>query len=191
MSNGITGCKYMKEIDVNIAYRLLATGAVIIVSAEHGGTRGCMTCAWNMPLDYNPSKIALVMSKESDTRKLLEKSKQFVIGIPGKAMKDKVLKIGSCHSGSVDKFADFGLGTSSAKTVKAPVPEGCLAYLECSLIDEPSIADKYDLLLAEVKSAYAQDGVFEDGLLCSGEDTSVLHHVSGGKFMLDGKVIGE
>lgn len=181
----------MKEIDVNIAYRLLSTGAVIIVSAEHDGAKGCMTCAWNMPLDYNPSKVALVMSKESDTRKLLEKSKEFVIGIPGKAMKDKVLKIGSCHSGSVDKFADFGLGDASSKSVKAPVPSGCLAYLECVLIEEPSIAEKYDLLLAEVKAAYAEDGVFEDALLCASEDTSVLHHVSGGKFALDGKVIGE
>lgn len=180
----------LQPVDVNIAYRLLATGPVIMVSSAYEGRKGVMTCAWNMPLDYNPSKVALVMSKGGNTRTLLEKSGEFVINIPGKDLLSKVMQAGSCHGNEVDKFQKFGIEEMMAEKTCSPCVKGCLGYLECRLIPEPEIADKYDLILGEVVAAYAEDQVFADGrLLCADSKSSVLHHVSGSVFVLDGELI--
>lgn len=180
----------LKSVDVGIAYRLLATGAVIMVSSSYDGKKGVMTCAWNMPLDYHPSKVALVMAKGSYTRSLLEKSREFIINIPGPSMMEKLIKAGSCHGNEVDKFKQFGIEELVADKVGAPLIKGCIGYLECKLIDEPEIAEKYDLILGEVVAAHAEDKAFaNEHLLCNDPSFSVLHHVEGGTFILDGEIV--
>ncbi len=180
----------LKKVNVNTAYRLLATGAVIMVSSSYEDKKGVMTCAWNMPLDYNPSKVALVMAKGGNTRFLLEQSSEFVINIPGPKLLDKLLKAGSCHGNEVDKFKEFDIEIMDAQSISSPCVKDCIGYLECRLIPESAIADKYDLILGEVVDAYAEEQAFADErMLCRDPEFSVLHHVEGATFVLDGKLI--
>lgn len=71
--------------------------------------------------------------------------------------------------------------------VRAPLVEGCLAWLECRLIPEPHIQQTYDLFLGEVVAAWADPAVF-DGAHWTMEEGGKrsIHYVAGGHFFETG-----
>jgi flavin reductase (DIM6/NTAB) family NADH-FMN oxidoreductase RutF len=177
------------------AYRLTNHGPTVLVTSAHGEQRNIMAAAWNMPLDFDPPKIALVIDKNTYTRELIEASGRFAINVPCRAQAEMTVKVGS-HSGRelrgkipVDKFALHGINTFAAEKIAAPLVEGCAAWLECSLIPEPHIQTTYDLFLAEVVTAWADERVFSNGRwhFNGHDDLRTIHHVAGGAFFATGE----
>jgi flavin reductase (DIM6/NTAB) family NADH-FMN oxidoreductase RutF len=66
------------------AYRLLNHGPTVLVSSAHAGRRNVMAAAWNMPLDFDPPKVAVVIDKATLTRELVEASGEFVLNVPSR-----------------------------------------------------------------------------------------------------------
>jgi flavin reductase (DIM6/NTAB) family NADH-FMN oxidoreductase RutF len=81
--------------------------------------------------------------------------------------------------------------TFKAQQIEAPLVEGCVAWLECKIISEPHIQNTYDLFLAEVVAAYADDRVFTNGhwYFEGHDDLRTLHHIAGGAFLTSGNPI--
>ncbi len=168
------------------AYRLLNHGPTVLVTSAHGGRRNVMAAAWNMPLDFDPPKLAVVIDKNTFTRSLVEASGEFVVNVPCRAQADAVYAVGSVsgHDGT-DKFGHFGLGSFAGERVAAPLLEGCIAWLECRVLPEPHVQQAYDLFLAEVVAAHADSRVFSGGRWHFGDghdDLRTLHHIAAGEF---------
>lgn len=70
---------YCIEVPLEQAYRLHTHGPTILVSAADQDDKDVMAAAWNMPLDFTPPKLTVVLDKISWTRKLLESSGMFVV----------------------------------------------------------------------------------------------------------------
>ena len=184
-----------KSVLLNQAYRLLNHGPTVLVSTAHGNQRNVMAAAWNMPLDFNPPKIAIVIDKNTYTRELIEASGRFAINVPCRAQAAMVVKVGS-NSGreligkkAGDKFAAFDLPTFAGSEIKVPLLEGCVAWLECRLIPEPHIQSTYDLFLGEVVAAHADEQVFSNGRwhFEGHDELRTIHHIAGGAFMAIGE----
>lgn len=184
-------------IELAKAYRLLNHGPTVLVTTAHGDRRNVMAAAWNMPLDFDPPRIAIVIDKKTYTRELIEASGSFAINVPCRTQADMVVRVGSSSGRELlgkaltDKFAAFDLPTFAASEITAPLVEGCVAWLECKVIPEPHIQNAYDLFLAEVVAAWADDRVFSDGRWhFEGQDElRTLHHISGGQFFTGGEAI--
>lgn len=174
-------------VELSQASRLLNHGPTVLVASAHEGRRDVMAAAWNMPLDFSPPKVAVVIDKSTYTRALIEASGEFVLAVPCAAQVDLLSGVGH-HSGrDMDKFAHYGITTAPASRVQAPLVEGCLAWLECRIYPEPHNQQTYDLFLAEVIAAWAEDWAFKDGHwqdLAPGQRT--LHHLGGGNFLTSG-----
>ena len=185
----------IKTVELNKAYRLLNHGPTVLVSSQYGERSNLMAAAWNMPLDFNPPKIAIVIDKNTYTRELIEASGSFAINVPCRAQAEMVVKVGSSSGRELlgespdNKFADFNIPTFAASKISAPLVEGCVAWLECKVIPEPHTQNTYDLFLAEVISAYADSRVFSDGHWHFDKDNDLrtIHHIAGGNFMAIGK----
>ncbi|MNN99414.1 hypothetical protein D3C81_2190490 [compost metagenome] len=69
--------------------------------------------------------------------------------------------------------------------------EGCVAWLECKLLPEPHNHQQYDLFLAEVIAAQADERVFSDGRwhFEGHDELRTLHHVAGGHFLTIGEPV--
>ncbi|HAF02039.1 MAG TPA: flavin reductase [Methylophilaceae bacterium] len=187
----------LKNLINKQVYRLLNHGPTTLITSAHTGQRNIMAAAWNMPLDFDPPKICVVIDKKTYTRELIEASGTFAINVPCVAQIDLVKKLGS-YSGrdlvNTDKFAENQLETFAAKHIAAPLLTGCVAWLECKIIPEPHNQNTYDLFIAEVVAAYADERVFKDGKWnFEGNDQETLdklrtiHHVAGGAFFAIGK----
>jgi flavin reductase (DIM6/NTAB) family NADH-FMN oxidoreductase RutF len=181
-----------QAVDLPQAYRLLNHGPTVLVSAAHAGQRNVMAAAWAMPLDFLPPKVAVVIDKSTFTRGLVEASGQFVLNVPCVAFADAAYTVGSVGARDVegqDKFARYGLATSAAGTVQAPLLDGCVAWLECRLLPEPAVQQQYDLFLGEVLAAWADARVFSAGRWHFSDEhpgLRTLHHVAGGAFVVAG-----
>jgi flavin reductase (DIM6/NTAB) family NADH-FMN oxidoreductase RutF len=177
------------------SYRLLNHGPTVLVTAAHGEQLNIMAAAWNMPLDFDPPKIAIVIDKKTYTRELIEASGSFAINVPCRAQAEMVVRVGASSGRELlgkdadNKFAAFDLPTFAASKIAAPLVTGCVAWLECKLIAEPHIQNTYDLFLGEVVAAHADERVFSDGHwhFEGHDELRTIHHVAGGNFMAIGE----
>ncbi|WP_020168834.1 MULTISPECIES: flavin reductase family protein [Methylotenera] len=185
----------IKSVELNKAYRLLNHGPTVLVSSQHGEKCNVMAAAWNMPLDFDPPKIAIVIDKNTFTRELLEASGSFAINVPCHAQAAMVVKVGSSSGRELlgkevdNKLLAFELPTFPATKIDSPLLGGCVAWLECKIISQPPIQDIYDLFLAEVVAAQADSRVFTDGHwhFDGHDDLRTIHHIAGGNFMAIGE----
>ena len=184
-------------VPLDRAYRLLNHGPTVLVSAAADGRRNLMAAAWAMPLDFDPPKVAVVLDKSTYTRQLVERSGHFALQVPVRAQIDLVNALGSVSGADAqalagrDKFDAFGLQSFTGTATDAPLLEGCAAWLECRLLSEPAIQDRYDLFLGEVIAAQADPRVFSGGRwhFDGHDDLRTLHHVAGGHFLLPGEAL--
>ena len=170
------------------AYLLLNHGPTVLVSSAHGGARNVMAAAWNMALDFDPPKVAVVIDKSTYTRELIEASGEFVLNLPSRTQAALTVAVGSESGRGIDKLAKVGAGRTAASRVGAPLIDGCLAWLECRIIPEPHIQQTYDLFLGEVLAAWADPDAFSGGRWHFPDgDRRSIHYLSGGAFFATGE----
>lgn len=130
-------------VELAKAYRLLNHGPTVLATSAHDEHRNIMAAAWNMPLDFDPPKIAIVIDKNTYTRELIEASGTFAINVPCRAQAELTTKVGSSSGRELlgkspdNKFEVFNLPMFAASKIEAPLLEGCVAWLECKIIPEP------------------------------------------------------
>ena len=106
-----------------------------------------------------------------------------MLNLPSRRQAELTLAVGSCSGKEVDKFARFGIGEARARVVRALIVPDCLAYLECRVIEEPSIQQRYDLFIGEVVAAYADERAFSQGRWhFPDEELRTIHYSGGGTF---------
>ena len=181
----------LQDVPLAQAYRLLNHGPTVLVSSAQAGQQNVMAAAWAMPLDFDPPKVLVVIDKATHTRKLMEASGEFALNVPCRYQAQAVVAAGSASGADCDKFAASGLQAMPAQRIAAPLVQGCSAYLECRIIQEPRNQQQYDLFIAEVVAAQADSRVFSHGRWhFDGHDAlRSLHHVAGGHFFVSGDTV--
>jgi flavin reductase (DIM6/NTAB) family NADH-FMN oxidoreductase RutF len=177
----------IQSVELSKSYRLLNHGPTVLVSSAHGGRVNVMAAAWNMALDFSPSKVCVVIDKKTLTRQLVEQSGEFVLNVPAQQIAKQTLQVGGVSGREKDKFEAFGLGAFAPNAVGAPLIQGCVAWLECKVLHEPHNQNTYDLFIGEVIAAHADERVFQNGHWLYDEQTKpelrTLHYIAGNHFL--------
>jgi len=183
----------MQAVELKHAYRLLNHGPTVLVGSAHAGQRDVMAAAWNMPLDFNPARVAVVVDKQCFTRGLMEASGQCVLSVPCRAVADLCFTLGSVSGRDVpgqDKLAHYGVATVPVPDTDLPLVDGCVAWLWCQLRPDVAMQQAYDLLVLDVKAAWADERAFAQGRWTPVDQLDpalhTLHHLGAGQFWLPG-----
>ena len=168
-----------RPIPLNIAYRLIGPGPIVLVSSLSGGRAGLTPIAWNMPVSDDPPIVALEIWNKHFIYKAILETGDFVVNIPSSDMAEAVRKLGSVSGAKVDKFKKFGLSEEPSKKVKSPRLKSAIGILECRLRREKKILDKYNIVLGDVVHAEAEKGIFTDRWHPEKGGPRVLHHLGG------------
>jgi flavin reductase (DIM6/NTAB) family NADH-FMN oxidoreductase RutF len=183
---------HFQPVALEHASRLINHGPTVLVTSRNGdgSKRNVMAAAWSMPVEFKPPRIAIVIDKTTYTWELIEATGVFGICIPTFAALDLTYAVGSVSRRSADKFADFGIASTTSATLGVPlIEDGCSAWLECRLIPEPHTQQAYDTCFADVLSAAADSRVFSQGhwsFRADNEDLHTLHHLGAGNFVRAG-----
>ena len=182
------------SVDLKFAYRLINHGPTTLITSSHQGRHNVMAAAWVCALDFSPPKLTVVIDKNTYTRSLIEASGTFAVNLPCVSQAEMVRTVGTCTGKDLvdtTKFLRYKISTFSGEKISVPLVEGCVAWLECKVIPHPDIQSTYDLFLAEVVAAYADDRVFSNGHwhFEGNDDLRNLHHIAGGTFFTTGELI--
>lgn len=184
---------HIQPVDLKKAYRLLNHGPTVLVSAHHAGVDNVMAAAWACALDFDPPKVTVVLDKIARTRQLVENSCWMVLQVPTAAQAKLTHQVGTQSlADSPDKLQQAGVELFRAEGYATPLVAGCSAWLMCRVIAEPHNQSTYDLFIAEVVAAWADERVFKDGhWTFEHADPSLrsLHYVAGGHFYAIGEAL--
>lgn len=178
----------IQSVSLDKAFRLINHGATTLISAKHNGVANIMAASWVCPLDFQPSRLTLVLDKSTFTRPLIEQSGYFAVQLPTVAQVDWVLKMGVSRHHEPNKIAQIPQFYQENHDV--PLVADCAAWLICRVLPEVHCQQVYDLFMGEVVAAWADDRVFRDGhwhFDDAPDDLRTLHYVSGGQFYITGK----
>lgn len=180
-------------VDLAKAHRLLNHGPTVLISARHGGVDNVMAAAWACVLDMAPAKVTVVLDRSARTRELAEASGRFCMQIPVAGLLPVVDALGtvSLHDDAA-KLARSGVGLFEIAGHDLPMVSGCAAWMACRIIPEPHNQNTYDLFIAEVEAAWADDRIFRDGrwhFEDAAAEWRTLHHVSGGRYLAIGDIL--
>lgn len=128
--------------------RLWATGVTLVTSHDGGRPHG-MTVSSFTSISLDPPLILVSLENGSRTHRLVRQSGAFAVSILEETQGD----LADCFAGRVpdegDRFA--GVPYTTAET-GAPIPKGCLAYLDCRLVSTHA-AGNHTLFIGEVVAA--------------------------------------
>ncbi|HLA73987.1 MAG TPA: flavin reductase, partial [Steroidobacteraceae bacterium] len=87
--------------------RHLETGPIVLVSSAWKGRANIMTMGWHMMMQFKPALFGCYIWEENHSFEMIRRSKECVINVPTVDLVDKVVGVGNCTGGKVDKFEKF------------------------------------------------------------------------------------
>ncbi|MFA6320602.1 MAG: flavin reductase family protein [Candidatus Omnitrophota bacterium] len=168
-----------KSIPLNIAYRLIGSGPVVLVSSLFNGRPGLTPIAWHMPVSDEPAIVALEIWEKHFIYKAILQTGDFVINIPSSDMAKTVCSLGGVSGKDADKFEKYGLEKERSKKIKSPRLKSALGVLECKLHKDNAMLKKYNIVLGDVLYAAAEKEIFSDRWLVEKKSPKLIHHLGG------------
>lgn len=169
----------LRSVPLKVAYRIIQPGPVVLVSSLYKGKAAITPIAWHMPVSDDPPMIALEIYQGHFIYKAVMETGDFVVNVPPADMAATVRKLGSVSGAKVDKFKEYGLAQEKSQKIASPRLGGAIGVLECRLRNEKALAKKYDLILADVVYAEAEDANFTDRWCPEKPGPLFLHHLGG------------
>ena len=165
-----------KKTDLSRCLLFIEPGPVVLVSSYNLETQqpNLMTISWTIALDFN-HHIALCTGPWNYSFDLIMKTKECIVAIPPASMAETVVKIGDISGKDCDKFEKFGIKQLEAEKTDAPLIDGCVANLECKVVD---FVKKYGLIILEVVNVWENEEL---------KDEKLFHAYGDGKFVKDGE----
>ena len=121
---------------------------VTFVSVEVNGKQNIMTAS-GMFVSDAPPLIAISVSKQSMTHRLIATAKEFAVNIASTDQVNIAEKLGGTHGETVDKLKKFKITTEPASKIKSSLIKNCFANLECKVVNSVIEGD-YVLYIGKV-----------------------------------------
>jgi flavin reductase (DIM6/NTAB) family NADH-FMN oxidoreductase RutF len=167
------------DFPVDQVRRYLEPGPIVLVSSMWKGRTNIMTLGWQTVMEFSPSLVGCVIASSNHSFEMIRRSRQCVINVPTIDLAHEVVKIGNCSGDTVDKFAQFALTATKAKSIKAPLIAECPASFECRLADE-RLVNRYNFFIFQVVKAHVAR---------SPQYLKTMHYHGKGVFTVAGKTI--
>lgn len=164
----------MTAFPTDRVFTLLERGPVTLVTTNDGQSDNVMTVTWAMVLDYR-GRFAITSGPWNHSYQALTRSRECVVAIPGTDLLDAAVAIGTCTGASTDKFTKLSLSRSRADHVAAPLIDGCIANIECRVVE---IIEAHNIIILEALAAYVRE---------DWQSQAMLHAVGDGTFIADGE----
>ncbi|WP_269849227.1 flavin reductase family protein [Methanosarcina horonobensis] len=157
----------------------------LISTISNQGVRNAAPWSNITPILRPLDEVLLASWLKRDTLTNIRETGEFVINIPPVGMEEVVMVCSRNYPPEVDEFEMAGLKPRLSEKVKAPGIEGCLAWAECTLIEE-ILREKFSLIIGKVVNLEVDENFFlmkKAGWISKKSKTSVLHSWSRGPYI--------
>jgi len=133
---------------------------VALLGATVAGKPNFMTVAWFARVDYQPSRLAIAISKNHYTTRGVEEHGTFSLNLPSRDLVVPTDYVGLRSGEKVDKAAIFDLFYGELKT--APMIAQCPLCVECRVVEQVEL-DVDRLYVGQEVAVYAEAEALTEG----------------------------
>lgn len=170
----------LKQIKSDIYHLMHPKMAFFLTSISKDGKPNVMACAWATPVSEEPPIVVVCVSKESYTAELIKQTKEFAINIPTKNLLKSLMICGKTSGRNTDKFLKAKLKQIKANSLKTPLIDGCIGYIECKLYKTIDAGECYTFF-GNVVNSQVDDRYFRKGVWT--EEAEIPLHLGGAKMV--------
>ena len=135
-----------------------------------------------------PPMVGIVVHPNRHTSDLIRFSDGFAINIPGPSLVKQTAFLGSQSGLNNNKLESAGLGLFNPLSIDAPLIDGCLAWIECTLQDVIRLGD-HSLFVGNVVKVQADDEAYAQLWLLKDREHSPLTFIGGTRYAVVGDPI--
>jgi len=158
------------------ARRLLGGGPVVLVSTSFRGNTNVMPAAFVTPLSFDPPLIGIAVHPTRHTHDMIKASEAFALNIPTRELLHHCMYLGSVSGRDLNKLELTKLPAFRARLVDAPLLEGCVGHIECSVEDAYAVGD-HTLFVGKVIAAQVEEDAFDGTWRLADGDLKPLHYL--------------
>lgn len=138
---------------------VLPLPVVLISTISTNGTLNAAPWGNITPILRPLDEIVLASWLKRDTLDNIRATGEFVVNVPTTDMSQEVMVCARSYPSEVDEFAEAGLTPRPSKAVQPPGIEGCMAWMECTLVEE-ICRENYVLVIGKVERLEVDDRFF-------------------------------
>ncbi|QSZ26775.1 flavin reductase family protein [Aceticella autotrophica] len=143
--------------------QIMPLPVVLISTIGKDGVRNAAPWSCVMPVLRPLDDIAIASWIKRDTLNNIRETGEFVVNVPTVDMIEAIVISSRDYPPDVDEFEKAGLKPRISQKVKAPGIDGCIAWAECSLVEEIS-RKNYSIVIGKVIHLEVNDSFFnKDG----------------------------
>ena len=175
-----------RTLEPTDALRLLGGGPVALVTTRWRDQTDVMPAVWMTPLSRTPPLIGLAVNPARHTHDMIRFSEEFALNFPARDMANHAHYFGAVSGRDVGKLDLAKLATFRASKVQAPLIEGCLGWVECSVDDSFRFGD-HTLFVGRVLVVQVDPQAFDETWLVGDREYRPLHYLGGDRYALLGE----
>ena len=175
-----------KNIDETEARRLLGGAPVLLVTSSWQAVSNVFPIAWAMPVSVRPPLVAIAVHPTRHSHDMIQYGEEFAINVPSRLLLNHTQWLGMVSGLQADKLDVSRLPHFNAKEIDAPLLEGCVGWIECSVQDRYTLGD-HTLFVGKVLRCQVDTDAFDsERLIWSLEDDDYkpLHYLGGRTYAL-------
>ncbi|MGB3943902.1 MAG: flavin reductase family protein [Methanothrix sp.] len=142
--------------------QVLPMPVVLISTVSKDGVRNAAPWGCIMPILRPLDEIAIASWLKRDTLENIRDTGEFVVNVPTVDMAEAVDICAKSFPPEVDEFEEADLVPRPSARVAPPGIEGCVAWMECVLVEE-ILREKFSLIIGRVVHLEGNDAFFDDG----------------------------
>lgn len=183
----------MQKIEIldkieKVVYVTQPSPVILVSTVSNDGIENVAPFAMFMNCSTKPvSMVAIAISPKTDTYANIKESKQFVIGIPKENMLTKLYKAGEKVDKNVSEFELVNLTPYDSKELKCRRIKECIVNIDCIFENEIETGN-HCIVIGKVVACDIDQDKYSDDMLALRNNIPNIYHITGNKFLFDGKV---
>ncbi|MCY3886423.1 MAG: flavin reductase family protein [Chloroflexi bacterium] len=170
------------------ARRLLGGAPVLLVTTRWQAASNVFAVAWAMPVSTNPPLLAIAVHPSRHSHDMISFGESFAINIPARVLLNHTQWVGMVSGMQMEKLDVARLPHFRAKEVEAPLIEGCVGWIECTVSDTFTTGD-HTLFVGKIVAAHVDTEAWDAERKVwslTDEEYQPLHYLGGQSYaMLD------
>lgn len=141
--------------------QIFSLPVALISTVSKEGIRNAAPWSNITPILRPLEEVVLASWLKRDTLTNIRETGEFVINIPPIEMAEAVMVCSRNYPPEIDEFEMAGLKPRPSEEIRAPGIEGCLAWAECTLVEEV-MREKFSLIIGKVVNLEVDENFFDE-----------------------------
>jgi len=148
-------------LNPNLRGQVLPMPVVLISTISKDGILNAAPWGCIMPILRPLDKIAIASWLKRDTLDNIRETGEFVVNVPTVEMTEAVDTCAKSFPPEVDEFKEASLSLHPSTKVRPPGIKGCVAWMECELVEE-ILRENFSLIVGRVVHLEGDDDFFDE-----------------------------